>query len=196
MISQVTAAPAFPIFATISLLLGQLANKAFVWAYDRGAIESGHYLLLLSGQLGHTNVAHLALNLSALWLLWLGFGHALKTRYWLLTCFISMLSVGLGLYVLNPEVERYLGFSGALHGLFVAGALAEIRRNPTLSIAILIAIAIKLIAEMRGNDMTETAALIEAPVIHFAHLYGALAGVAAWGILAVGSLFQGRAPLS
>ena len=183
---------AFPIFTTALLIVGQIANYAFDLAYDRAAIGNGQYALILSGQIGHTNNAHLILNLSALWLLWYCFGHALKTQSWFITSFISLVVVGLGLYFLNPEVALYLGFSGALHGLFVAGALASIRRNPTLSVALLVTITIKLITEMHSNDMTETAALIDAPVIHFAHLYGALAGLAAWGSLFAWSLIRGQ----
>lgn len=182
---------AFPITATVILILGQFANYAFDLAYDRAAIESGQYLLLLSGQIGHTNSAHLVINLSALWLLWFCFDHALKTHSWFVTCAVSLIMVGLGLYFLNPEVVFYLGFSGALHGLFVAGALASIRRSPILSVALLSSVTIKLSMEFYSNDMTETAALIDAPVIHFAHLYGAIAGLAAWAGLTALSLFRG-----
>ena len=173
----------FPALMTLLLLLGHIASDVFSLAYDREAIQAGQTYLLMSGQFVHTNSFHLLLNTTALWLLWLTLGPALKTSAWFSSSAVSLLGVALGLYFLNPEVLHYVGFSGALHGLFVTGALALIRSKALMSVALLTLIAAKLFFELRTNDMTANAALIDSPIVHFAHLYGALAGIVSWSAL-------------
>ena len=50
-------------------------------------------------------------------------------RRWLLVTLASAIAVSAGLYLLSPPIEWYLGFSGVLHGLLLAGLLAQWQRS-------------------------------------------------------------------
>jgi rhomboid family GlyGly-CTERM serine protease len=141
--------------------------------YERGAILAGEIHRLLTGQFLHLGGLHLALNLAGLGLVWGLVGANLRWREWLLCCLVTMLSVGCGLLAFAPQVVWYVGLSGMLHGLLVAGALLG-RRGDWL---IVLLVALKLGWEQwRGAPAGEWlggATIIEA------HLYGAVGGALA-----------------
>lgn len=142
--------------------------------YERTAVLAGEYWRLLTAHLVHGDVRHLLLNLSGLGLSMVLFSRAYKVREWGLIILASMVSMDIGFVFLKPQMQWYLGFSGVLHGMLAAGALAWWRLGPRLSALVLTLVVIaKLSWEQRWGALPLTGGL---PVVVAAHLYGALGG--------------------
>jgi len=168
------------------LALFQLAVPAAlpVLRYERAAILGGEAWRLVTGQLVHADAAHLAWNVFGVLLVALLFARDYAPRQWLLVLAASLLTVDAGLLFLEPQVEWYVGFSGALHGLMSAGLLAWLRtsRDP-LTWLVVALFAAKLLWEHVHGALPFTAASLSLPVIYQAHSFGAVGGlVAGWWI--------------
>ena len=124
----------------------------------------------------HLGWAHLAMNLAGLAIIWLILARQLPLWQWWMTVLVCAVGVNLGLLAFSPTVGWYVGLSGILHGLIAAGALAGLKRQPSLFLLLLGLIA-KLAWEQSTGQDPGTAQLIGGAVIVDAHLYGALAGV-------------------
>ncbi len=164
-----------PLVLTIaSLLLALIGNTATaLLRYEPNLSEPWR---LLTGNLVHLGWSHFFLNILGLALIWGLFWNCFETYKWVIITLISGLAVGLGLYFLNPELVWYVGLSGLLHGLFVAGAVGGIRRGDRREAILLVAIVGKLIWEQAYGAMPGTADMAGGPVIVDAHLYGAIGG--------------------
>ena len=186
------------------LLLGtlwgtlQALGGPALWGYERQAIGDGQVWRLLTGQLVHLNAVHLALNLLGLAGVMAVWARELTPPLTLLGMVLgSACTVGLGLWLLAPEVAWYAGASGALHGLFTAGIVLATRASLGLRAAAALGLLLKLVVEAHLD--TGSAELIGAPVIHAAHQLGALGGVGSaliWRLLrrssqAAGSVGRG-----
>jgi rhomboid family GlyGly-CTERM serine protease len=125
----------------------------------------------------HLGWNHLGLNLAGLVLLWLLLGDTLRPIGWALGVVVLALGVSIGLLCCSPTVGWYVGFSGVLHGLFAAGAVASLRRLTPLALAILVVLLAKLVVERTGEGDPLTAEMIGGAVIVDAHLYGVLLGL-------------------
>jgi len=163
---------------SISLLLQIFDPASTEWLrYQREPILNGELWRLLSGNLVHLGWEHLVMNLAGLILIWLLFGRLLHTGQWLLVILISSLAVGIGLLVFNPQLDWYVGQSGMLHGIFVAGLIASTRRGYRLEWFLLLALGIKLAWEQYQGALPGSAELAGGAVIVDAHLYGAISGL-------------------
>ncbi len=147
--------------------------------YDRDAILGGELWRLLTGNFLHLGVMHLLLNLAGLVLIWMFFGARFSHGQWIIIVLVTALATGVGLLMLTPDVGWYVGLSGALHGYFTAGCMAEIRLKLREGWWLLIIIALKLGWEQWHGPMPGTASLAGGEVIVDAHLFGAIAGLAA-----------------
>ena len=154
--------------------LGEPANALL--RFDRPAIGQGEWWRFLSGNLAHLGWSHTLLNLAGLGLIWGLFAPVFDAHRWLIIMLVSGLGVTLGLWFLNPQLQWYVGLSGLLHGLFVAGAIGAIRRGENREAILLAAIVIKLIWEQTVGPLPGTAEMADGPVIVDAHLYGAVSG--------------------
>lgn len=132
---------------------------------------------LLSAHFVHLGWVHLGLNLAGLGLLWLLLGDTLKPLWWVSGVVALALGITLGLLLFSPTVTWYVGFSGVLHGLFAAAAIANLRRRTPLALAILGVLFFKLLVELTGEGGHLTAELIGGAVIMDAHLHGILLGL-------------------
>lgn len=176
----------------IALLLGIGGDAArAALRYERAALAVEPWRLV-TGNLVHLGPTHLALNLAGL-VLAAALARDLvapERAASVLGC--AALAVGIGLAAASPEVAWYVGLSGALHGYLAwtaAAALASpgARRVGAALSALLVA---KLVAEQALGPADATVALIGAPVVVDAHLYGALGGLVG-GL--VGRVLGGRA---
>ncbi|KAA1172883.1 rhombosortase [Marinobacter salinexigens] len=157
---------------------------ADVMMYRRSGIEAGQIWRLLTAHWVHLSVQHLALNLTTLAITWWFFGHALAgLAGYILTLFISM-GLSLTLLLLNSDVEWYVGFSGVLHGLLIAGALLSRRHNPLLSALVVLVVVIKLAFEQILGPNPDLVQFIGSPVLVEAHLYGAVLGFLSAAVMA------------
>ncbi len=156
-------------------LFGDTAQQAL--RYDRGAIQDGQWWRLLSAHLVHLGPSHLLMNLAGLWLVWLLVGPALSARNWLILLLADALTTGMALLILNPQLGWYVGLSGVLHGLLVAGAIADIRGGQRGAWLLLGAVVFKLGWEQMAGPLPGSEASAGGTVIVDAHLYGALGGL-------------------
>ena len=90
--------------------------------YQRDAIENGEYWRLVSGHLVHLGFGHLWPNLAALVVIGALFEGEFRNGDWWRVSIASAAAIDLGLYVLDPAVDWYVGLSGVLHGFVAAGA--------------------------------------------------------------------------
>jgi rhomboid family GlyGly-CTERM serine protease len=147
--------------------------------YERERILNGELHRLVSAHFLHMSGLHLALNLAGLGLVWWLVGRYAPLRAWLLIVAASMLAVGLGLLAFAPELAWYVGLSGMLHGLLLAGALLAGRAG----LPLVALVVIKLGWEQLAG--AGTSAWLGGPVVVDAHLYGAIGGaLAALGLRA------------
>ena len=86
------------------------------------AIADGEYWRLLSGHFAHLGYPHLALNLAGLILVWLLVGRLYSTWRWLLVAAFSIVVMDAGFWFVDSDMRWYVGLSGLLHGLLLAGA--------------------------------------------------------------------------
>jgi len=170
-----------PIGLTLLACLIALAGSApWHWLrYDRQAILNGELWRLLSGHLTHLNLRHLAMNLTGLALIWALVGRQYSNSQWLLALIWSGLCISAGLMIFNPELHWYVGLSGILHGLLVAGCIRGIwggtSDKPILVVLMVLVIA-KLAWEQLGGALPGSEATAGGQVIVDAHLYGAISG--------------------
>ena len=165
------------ILAAICLVLA-LGGKVTsdLLRYEASLINNGEIWRLITAHLIHLGWSHTLLNIAGLALIWGLFWNTFDKTPWLVISLVSGLSISLGLYLLNPELTWYVGLSGVLHGLFVAGALGSIRRGDNREAILLVAIIGKLLWEQAYGPMPGTADIAGGPVIVDAHLYGAIGG--------------------
>ena len=155
--------------------------------YEREAILGGQIWRLLTGNFVHLGWAHLLFNIAGLGLIWALFGQALGNRGWAVTLLVCGLGVGLGILLLNPQIDWYVGLSGVLHGFLAAGAVAERDIKPGTRALILGLLSLKLLWEQVFGSLPGTTAAAGGNVIVDAHLYGALTGLATGWIMSQSS---------
>lgn len=145
-------------------------------AYQRAGIAGGQWWRLISAHFVHLNLTHAAMNAAALALVWLVLHRAATAAGWLLLGLLLGVSLALALWWLAPELQRYVGASGVLHGLVAFGALRLLKRQRIECVLLLVGLIVKLAWEQRFGASAQTAAWIGGRVIVDAHAYGALAG--------------------
>ncbi|MGY3943526.1 rhombosortase [Aeromonas tecta] len=146
-------------------------------SFDRPLIAQGEGWRIITGNLAHTNGWHLLLNLSGLAVLYSLFREYLTG--WRLPVLLLLLcsAVGLGIWWWCPQTQWYMGLSGALHGLFVWGAVQDIRHRRHSGWLMLLGVAIKLGLDFYSAGESPVAALIGARVHIESHLIGSGAGL-------------------
>ena len=112
-------------------------------------------------------------------------GDALSTVEWAITLVVAAVAVSAGLWLLQPELERYVGLSGVLHGLLAAGLVATIGRWGIDLWIVAVALTAKLVFEQVTGPMPASATLAGGNVIVAAHLYGAVSGCIAGASVAI-----------
>jgi rhomboid family GlyGly-CTERM serine protease len=147
---------------------------ALLLRYQRDAILSGEVWRLLTAHIIHLGWEHLALNIAGLALLWLMFARQLSIGRWSIVVIGSGLGVSAGLLAFNPELQWYVGMSGLLHGMFVAGAVAGVLAGNRFEWALLFLVAVKLVWEHIAGA---TEQIVGGSVVVDSHLYGAIAGL-------------------
>jgi len=169
------------IFAVLAAAFGTAGMD--ILKYDRLAIIDGEYWRLLSGHFSHLGPEHLLLNLAGLVLVWLLVGRQYTTPQWTFVTAFSLVIITLGFWYADPNLIWYVGLSGLLHGLLIAGAIGGIGTQTVESTIIIVAVAGKLIYEQLVGPLPGSEATAGGAVIINAHLYGAIGGAVAAAIL-------------
>ena len=145
--------------------------------YQRVSIGNGEYWRLITGHLCHLGELHLLFNVLGMWLVTFLLFDVLRGYRWFLIFGFCVLGTSLGLWYFSPEVIRYVGLSGALHGLVVAGGILDLR-NLVLNNAVLLGgVFGKIIWEHSSYYDNAMSELIGGHVLVDSHMYGAIAGV-------------------
>ncbi len=153
----------------------QFLHLAPTLRFDRQLIEQWQVWRLISGHFTHLNWVHFMLNMAGLGMVAILFSRYKSTRYWLdALLFISLVcSVGM---LIDNQLDRYVGFSGVLHGLFIIGGRWEMQRYKVSGIVLLAIIIGKLVWEQMYGALPGSESITGGRVAINAHLYGAIAG--------------------
>lgn len=175
----------FPASFVINLIVGVIiifaasVDRLFpLLSLTRAQVTQGEVWRLFTSNFVHFGWPHTLMNLAAFILCALALLNSLPARQLLGLMLWCCLSVGLGVYYLNPEYGTYAGLSGAIHGFIVAGLMHN-KRHPAWLNAILIALVFtKIIYEHQPTyQATQLQTLMPVPVAYDAHMYGAIAGL-------------------
>jgi len=167
--------------ATLCVVL-QVAGLDQTLRFDRDAIANGQFWLLLSGNFVHLGASHLFMNMAGLALVVALVWSHYTAFEWVLITIFSSLVVGVSLYLFDSEVFWYVGFSGTLHALVIAGSIADLRHYPKSAALLLILIIGKLAWEQVSGALPGSESVAGGSVVVNAHLYGAIGGAVA-GVL-------------
>lgn len=164
------------VFSLCAALAGDAGREWLRW--DRDAIAAGQLWRVVSGHFVHMSWSHFLLNFSGLVLVWLIVGERLASISWVLIMTICIAGMGLGFWFLDPELQWYVGMSGLLHGLLMAGLIVGIRSAPQESILIGAFVVAKLVFEQLAGPLPGSESASGGTVIVNAHLYGAISASA------------------
>ena len=167
---------------SLILVIGQWFQSDLY--FNRSDINQGQWWKTLSGNFTHSNIPHLLLNLSGLWLLGMLFIDSLSSKSFIFSSAFLTATVGLGLYFFTPELTGYYGFSGVLYGLYFVAAVCAILENDLFTgISVALLISGKVMWDYITGCNQASAGLIGIPVANDAHLYGFIGAIIIAGFL-------------
>jgi rhomboid family GlyGly-CTERM serine protease len=150
-------------------------------AYIRVLLGS-EWWRLLTAHFIHLNLHHALMNAAGLAMLGYYFRHDLSLRAWLGLMLLSCLTISLGLWLWQPQLIAYVGFSGVLHALLYAGLILSWKDMPRVTSIVLVLLLGRLVWEHSpAYDPNYLQGWIHAQVAPAAHFFGALTGTA-WGL--------------
>lgn len=150
------------------------------WRFDRNLVEQGDFWLLFSGHIVHLNWSHWALNMAGLAIVAFFFSAHASIKQWFTVILVSACVINIGIWWGMPEIRTYVGLSGVLHGLFLYGALREIRFYPTSGYVLVAVLIAKLFWEFFNGALPGSEDMTGGRVLTEAHLLGALGGIMVW----------------
>lgn len=147
--------------------------------FDRDLVAQGQLWRLLTAHFVHLNLTHLLLNIGGLSLVLVIFDKTWSLTTWLLLIVISAMLQSLAFYAFLPRVQGYVGFSGVIHSLYVAGAMYLLMQTKEKQFAIMLCalLTVKLLTEQIGQGISMTEQAIGGHVLIEAHLFGAIIGM-------------------
>ena len=161
---------------SISALMGlsQLPSLQGWMQWDHNAIMTGQWWRIVTGNLTHTNLYHLSMNVLGLWIISFIFHAHIEARQFLLVFISLCLSVAAYFYL--PQCKYTSVCLGYCTGLFAFYALVEYRLGRKNNALLLIGLTAKILWEQWFGSATGSEALIGAKVAIDAHLFGAISG--------------------
>ncbi|MCK8515661.1 rhombosortase [Methylonatrum kenyense] len=147
--------------------------------YQREAILDGELWRTLTAHWVHLDTTHLLINMAGLAAVVLVLGRFLSPVRLLLATALGGIAVSLGLFLLAPQLDWYVGLSGVVSGIWAAAALHGSLRRDWLGFAAIALLAAKLAWEqVQGAPVSLTEEMSDAVIVD-AHLYGMLGGLLA-----------------
>ncbi|MFB1016302.1 MAG: rhombosortase [Alteromonadaceae bacterium] len=150
---------------------------SWLFIYNRDLISQGEVWRIFTGHFLHTNGYHLLLNLSAIHLLWALHGQFYQYVSYTFLFIITALTTSVGLYIFSTDLHQYVGLSGVLHGVFIFGALMDIKNKDKTGYLLFIGVWLKIADEQYSGASQDVAELIGANIAIDAHLWGAIGGL-------------------
>jgi rhomboid family GlyGly-CTERM serine protease len=157
------------------MMAGEVGKEAL--RYDRVWIGQGESWRLITGHFAHLGWSHLLLNSVGMLLVWFLIGSAYSLRSWVVIACVTLATMGVGFWVLNPELYWYVGMSGLLHGLLLAGIVARLKNIDAETVVLLLLVIAKIGWEQFSGPVPGSESTSGGPVVVDAHLYGAVGGV-------------------
>jgi rhomboid family GlyGly-CTERM serine protease len=168
------------VVGTASLLTAMLGSAGRLWfRWDREAIAANEFWRLVTGHIVHLNPGHLVLNVAGFALVWVLVGGRYRPLGWCLVIAFTVAVMDAGFWFLDPELAWYVGLSGLLHGLLMAGTVDRLREAPIEAAVLALFVIGKLAWEQYAGPLPGSEASAGGPVVVNAHLYGAIAGTLA-----------------
>ncbi len=160
------------------LLLPELAGDTgrAVLRYEREGLAAGQWWRLITAHIVHLDLEHAALNSLGLVLMWALFVRDYAPRQWLPILLAAILAIDAGLWMRDSTIDWYVGSSGVLHGVMVAGTVAHVRRRDLDGWILAAFLVAKLCYEQVHGALPFSQSA--GGVVVDAHLYGALGGLA------------------
>jgi rhomboid family GlyGly-CTERM serine protease len=174
-----------PLFLTaVSLLVSLSGTEGQTrLRYDRAAIAESEFWRLATGHFAHLGISHMLLNIAGLALVWLLVGSAWSLWQWAFIMLVSLAFIDLGFWFFDPGLNWYVGLSGLLHSMLVAGIIGRIREAPVESLALGVIVLAKVGWEQFAGPLPGSESSAGGAVVVNAHLYGAIAGIIAAGAM-------------
>jgi rhomboid family GlyGly-CTERM serine protease len=171
--------------ATLVLLSLGGENWRLALRYERSAVlERAEWWRLVTAHFVQGTPLHLLLNGAGLGLIAALLARDYTARAWLLVLAFSIATIDAGLVFCEPQLPWYVGFSGVLHGAMAAGAIAWWRHETK---ALALTLTLVLVAKLGWEQWHGALPLSgDMPVVVNAHLYGAIGGALAAGVLWLG----------
>ena len=170
-------------FSVLAALGGPEAQRQL--RYDRIGIAAGESWRLVTGHFAHLGMTHLILNIAGLAVVWLLVGGGYSLLHWVFVIATSLAVIDLCFWFLDPGLSWYVGMSGLLHALLVAGVASRFRVATGESLALAALIAGKIAWEQLAGPLPGSGLSAGGPVVVNAHLYGVVAGILAAAVLQV-----------
>ncbi|MCP5016609.1 MAG: rhombosortase [Ketobacter sp.] len=141
-------------------------------------ISNGELWRIVTSQFVHLGFNHTVLNLVGYLIVSASFREDVTPKEEMFALLASVLGVGIGIYLFNPEISWYVGLSGAIYGILAHYLIIGWRRSAILSAFFGVFLLGKFYYEqfVAGPD-TVTAGIIGGAVAIDSHLYGALTGL-------------------
>jgi len=150
-------------------------------AYERASLLRGEHWRWLTAHFVHLDLAHAALNVVGLALVWALYLRAWSRLEWAVILVAGMLAIDAGLWWWQPQLQWYVGASGVLHGLLIAGLIGQWRSERAIALVVGTLFVAKLAWEWRHGALPFAGEA--AHVVLPAHRYGAIGGaIAALGL--------------
>ncbi|MGI9235331.1 MAG: rhombosortase [Woeseiaceae bacterium] len=167
--------PMLVILLALVLVLGGESARLGL-RFDRTGILSGELWRLVTGHFVHLGAPHFALNAAGLALVWYLVGTAYNWRNWLLVAAVSLVTMDLGLWIVNPTLDWYVGLSGLLHAFLAAGLVRRMSKTDTETLVLTALLLGKLAWEQLSGPLPGSEGTAGGSVVVDAHLFGALGG--------------------
>jgi rhomboid family GlyGly-CTERM serine protease len=169
------------IISLIAFIFDSTLSESLV--YQRSLVNQGEIWRVFSGHFFHTNGFHFMLNGAAVVMLWVLHGHFYTIKNYSFIFMVSAIICAIGIHWFSLDIDQYVGLSGVLHGLFIWGAIEDIKAKERTGYLLLLGILLKIAHEQVYGASEDVASMIGANVAINAHLWGAIGGVVAVLIL-------------
>ena len=176
--------PAVTVAVAAGLALTGEAGRLLL-RFERNAIADGEIWRLVTGHFVHLGWSHFMLNAIGLLLVCYLVAARFTGLQWLLIGVLTIAGIDIGFWLLEPQLEWYVGLSGLLHGLLAAGIVASLRAGAREAWFIGPLLVLKLAYEQLVGPIPGSAESAGGAVIVAAHLYGAVTACVAAAVLAV-----------
>jgi len=155
------------------------SDSSFTWlSLERAKVDGGELWRIFSSNFVHFGWPHTLMNLAAFLIAAFILIDSISPARFIGLITVCCVSVGLGIYYLNPEYAVYAGLSGSIHGFLIAGLMLNKRQVYWINGIFIATILGKIFYEhqpdYRSTDLQD---LLPVPVAYDAHLYGAIAGL-------------------